>query len=160
MPGNVSSERKALVVAYGAEIVYSDPLEGSDGAILKVRELVEADPDRYFYPDQYSNPANVRAHYDGTAIEILEQTSGRVTHFVAGLGTTGRQCVVGWAGFQVPSTQVARLASAERHGLLQKMALEFLARPAAATKWSRRPVCDRGALGVIFLSPCTARRTP
>jgi S-sulfo-L-cysteine synthase (O-acetyl-L-serine-dependent) len=89
MPANVSAERKALVVAYGAEIVYSDPLEGSDGAILKVRELVAEDPDAYFYPDQYSNPANVRAHYDGTAVEILEQTSGRLTHFVAGLGTTG-----------------------------------------------------------------------
>jgi S-sulfo-L-cysteine synthase (O-acetyl-L-serine-dependent) len=89
MPGNVSAERKALVVAYGAEIVYSDPLEGSDGAILKVRELVAQDPDSYFYPDQYSNPANWRAHYEGTAVEILEQTSGRLTHFVAGLGTTG-----------------------------------------------------------------------
>ena len=89
MPGNVSAERKALVVAYGAEIVYSDPLEGSDGAILKVRELVAKDPDSYFYPDQYSNPANWRAHYEGTAVEILEQTSGRLTHFIAGLGTTG-----------------------------------------------------------------------
>lgn len=89
MPANVSSERKALVVAYGAKIVFSDPLEGSDGAILKVRELVASEPESYFYPDQYSNPANVRAHYEGTAVEILEQTSGRVTHFVAGLGTTG-----------------------------------------------------------------------
>jgi S-sulfo-L-cysteine synthase (O-acetyl-L-serine-dependent) len=89
MPANVSAERKALVVAYGAEIVYSDPLEGSDGAILMVRELVAAEPDRYFYPDQYSNPANVRAHYEGTAVEILEQTGGRLTHFIAGLGTTG-----------------------------------------------------------------------
>ena len=89
MPRNVSAERKALVVAYGAEIVYSDALEGSDGAILKVRELVAAEPERYFYPDQYSNPANPRAHYDGTAVEILRQTSGRITHFVAGLGTTG-----------------------------------------------------------------------
>ena len=89
MPGNVSAERKALVTAFGAEIVYSDAGEGSDGAIHKVRELVAADPDAYFYPDQYSNPANPRAHYDGTAVEILEQTGGRVTHFVAGLGTTG-----------------------------------------------------------------------
>jgi len=89
MPGNVSAERKALVVAYGAEIVYSDPLEGSDGAILMVRELVAKDPDSYFYPDQYSNPANWLAHYEGTAVEILEQTSGRLTHFIAGLGTTG-----------------------------------------------------------------------
>src|SRR6202049_2456474 len=89
MPGNVSDERKALVVAYGAEIVYSDPLEGSDGAIIKVRELVAAEPDSYFYPDQYSNPANWRAHYEGTAVEIIQQPSGRLTHFIAGLGTTG-----------------------------------------------------------------------
>jgi cysteine synthase B len=89
MPSNVSAERKALVTAYGAEIVYSDAGEGSDGAIRMVRELVEADPQAYFYPDQYSNPANARAHYEGTAVEILQQTSGRVTHFIAGLGTTG-----------------------------------------------------------------------
>ena len=89
MPANVSAERKALVVAYGAEIVYSDPLEGSDGAIIKVREVVAENPESYFYPDQYSNLANVRAHYEGTGVEILQQTSGRITHFVAGLGTTG-----------------------------------------------------------------------
>jgi len=89
MPGNVSAERKALVAAYGAEIVYSDAGEGSDGAIRRVREIVASDPQRYFYPDQYSNPANPRAHYEGTAVEILQQTSGRITHFVAGLGTTG-----------------------------------------------------------------------
>ena len=89
MPGNVSAERKALVTAYGAEIVYSDALEGSDGAIRLVRDLVADEPDSYFYPDQYSNPANVRAHYEGTAVEILAQTSGRITHFIAGLGTTG-----------------------------------------------------------------------
>ena len=89
MPGNVSAERKALVRAYGAEIVFSDAGEGSDGAIHLVREIVAGRPDEYFYPDQYSNPANPRAHYEGTAVEILEQTTGRVTHFVAGLGTTG-----------------------------------------------------------------------
>ena len=89
MPGNVSAERKALVAAYGAEIVYSDPGDGSDGAIRMVRDIVAREPNRYFYPDQYSNPANPRAHYDGTAVEILEQTAGRITHFVAGLGTTG-----------------------------------------------------------------------
>src|SRR6266849_3843593 len=89
MPGNVSAERKELVTAYGAEIIYSDALEGSDGAIRMVRELVASEPHLYFYPDQYSNPANVRAHYEGTAVEILAQTSGRITHFVAGLGTTG-----------------------------------------------------------------------
>jgi cysteine synthase B len=89
MPGNVSAERKALVTAFGAEIVYSDAGEGSDGAIRLVRELVADDPEAYFYPDQYSNPANPRAHYNGTAVEILDQTGGRVTHFIAGLGTTG-----------------------------------------------------------------------
>jgi S-sulfo-L-cysteine synthase (O-acetyl-L-serine-dependent) len=89
MPANVSAERKQLVAAYGAETVYSDELEGSDGAIQLVRQMVAEAPDRYFYPDQYNNPANPRAHYEGTGREILEQTSGRVTHFVAGLGTTG-----------------------------------------------------------------------
>ena len=89
MPGNVSAERKELVTAYGAEIVYSDAGEGSDGAIRMVRDIVAANPDEYFYPDQYSNPANPRAHYEGTAAEILAQTSERITHFVAGLGTTG-----------------------------------------------------------------------
>ena len=89
MPGNVSAERKSLVTAFGADIVYSDSGEGSDGAIRLVHEIVEREPDRYFYPDQYSNPANPRAHYEGTAVEILEQTDGRITHFAAGLGTTG-----------------------------------------------------------------------
>lgn len=89
MPSNVSDERKQLVTAFGAEIIYSDPLEGSDGAIRLVRELIAADPDAYFYPDQYSNPANPLAHYNGTAVEILEQTGGRLTHFVATVGTTG-----------------------------------------------------------------------
>jgi cysteine synthase B len=89
MPRNVSEERKQLITAYGAQIVYSDPLEGSDGAIRLVRQLIAEEPDRYFYADQYSNPANPLAHYNGTGVEILEQTDGRVTHFVAGLGTTG-----------------------------------------------------------------------
>ncbi|HEX4214196.1 MAG TPA: pyridoxal-phosphate dependent enzyme [Candidatus Dormibacteraeota bacterium] len=89
MPSNVSDERKQLIVAYGAEVTYSDPMEGSDGAIRLCRQMVAEDPDRWFYPDQYNNPANARAHYEGTAVEILHQTQGRVTHFVAGLGTTG-----------------------------------------------------------------------
>jgi cysteine synthase B len=89
MPSNVSDERKQLVQAYGAEVVFSDGMEGSDGAITLCRQLIEAEPDLYFYPDQYSNPANPLAHYNGTGVEILEQTAGRITHFVAGLGTTG-----------------------------------------------------------------------
>lgn len=89
MPANVSQERKQLVSAYGAEIVFSDGMEGSDGAIRLCRQLIAEQPDLYFYPDQYNNPANPLAHYLGTGAEILEQTGGRVTHFVAGLGTTG-----------------------------------------------------------------------
>lgn len=89
MPDNISQERKAVVTAYGASVIYTDPLEGSDGAIREVRRLVEAEPDRYFYADQYSNPANPRAHELGTGPEIIDQTGGRVTHVVAGLGTSG-----------------------------------------------------------------------
>jgi cysteine synthase B len=89
MPANVSRERKALVRAYGATLIESDALEGSDGAILKVRELVAAQPERYFYANQYNNPANWQAHFDTTGPEIWRQTQGSVTHFVAGMGTTG-----------------------------------------------------------------------
>jgi cysteine synthase B len=89
MPTNVSPERKKYLAAYGAEIVWTDPAEGSDGAIRKVRELVAAEPDRYFYADQYSNDQNWLAHYRTTAPEIWEQTEQQVTHFIAGLGTTG-----------------------------------------------------------------------
>ncbi len=89
MPSNVSVERKRILNAYGAEIVYTDPLEGSDGAIRQVRELALKEPETYFYGNQYDNPANWRAHYQTTAPEIFEQTEGKVTHFVAGLGTTG-----------------------------------------------------------------------
>jgi S-sulfo-L-cysteine synthase (O-acetyl-L-serine-dependent) len=89
IPENVTPERKRILRAYGAEIVFTNPLEGSDGAIRQVRRIYEADPERYFYPDQYNNPANCDAHYDTTGPEILAQTGGRVTHFVAGLGTSG-----------------------------------------------------------------------
>lgn len=89
MPSNVSAARKQISTAYGAEIIYSDPLEGSDGAIRHVRKVVEADPTKYFYPDQYSNPHNPNAHALTTAPEIWEQTYGRITHFVCGLGTSG-----------------------------------------------------------------------
>jgi cysteine synthase B len=89
MPSNVSKARKDIARNFGTEIVFSDPMEGSDGAIRQARELVAKDPDVYFYPDQYSNPSNWRAHYDGTGREILEALGDRLTHFVAGLGTTG-----------------------------------------------------------------------
>jgi len=89
VPENASQERKLILRALGAELVLTNPLEGSDGAIREARRIFAADPDRYFYPDQYSNDANWRAHYDTTAPEIIEQTSGTLTHFVAGLGTSG-----------------------------------------------------------------------
>ncbi|HYK83361.1 MAG TPA: PLP-dependent cysteine synthase family protein [Gemmatimonadales bacterium] len=89
VPANASAERKRLLAAYGAEVVFTDPLEGSDGAIQRARELAAGRPDRYWYADQYSHAANPRAHYVTTAEEIWRQSEGRVTHFVAGLGTTG-----------------------------------------------------------------------
>ena len=89
VPSNVSLERKRILHAYGAEIVFTDPNDGSDGAIRKAQELYAADPDKYFYADQYSNEANWLAHYHTTANEICRQTEGRVTHFVATLGTSG-----------------------------------------------------------------------
>lgn len=89
MPSNVSKPRKDIARAFGTEILFTDPMEGSDGAIRRVREIVARAPERYFYPDQYGNPDNPRAHYEGTGREILADLGDRLTHFVAGLGTTG-----------------------------------------------------------------------
>lgn len=89
MPENASAERKAILRAYGARLVLTSPFEGSDGAIREARRMYAADPERYFYADQYNNSANWRAHYDTTGVEIYQQTGGRITHFVAGLGTSG-----------------------------------------------------------------------
>jgi len=89
VPSNVSLERKRILAAYGANVIWTDPADGSDGAIRKARELAATDPEKYFYADQYGNNANWRAHYRTTANEIWEQTAGQITHFVAGLGTSG-----------------------------------------------------------------------
>jgi S-sulfo-L-cysteine synthase (O-acetyl-L-serine-dependent) len=89
LPDSASHERKRILAAYGAELVITPGDEGTDGAIRKVHEIVAAEPGKYFYADQYSNPANWQAHYRTTANEIWEQTSGRISHFVAGLGTSG-----------------------------------------------------------------------
>ena len=89
MPANVSKARKDITQAFGTELIPSDPMEGSDGAIRQVRELVANNPDRFFYPDQYSNPSNPRAHYLGTGREILEQVGDRITHFATAVGTSG-----------------------------------------------------------------------
>jgi cysteine synthase B len=89
LPHSASEERKRILLSYGAELVVTPGDEGTDGAIRRVRVLAAAEPEKYFYPDQYSNPANWQAHYHGTAKEIWEQTGGRITHFVAALGTSG-----------------------------------------------------------------------
>lgn len=89
VPRNVSRERKRILQAYGAHVVYTDPLEGSDGAIREARRRYASNPEKYFMPDQYNNPANWQAHYETTGPEIIQQTKGRVTHFVAGVGTSG-----------------------------------------------------------------------
>ena len=89
LPSNASPERKRILAAYGAEIIFTDPAEGSDGAIRKCREVYAENPSTYFYPDQYNNPANWQAHFYATGPEILRQTDGRITHFVASVGTSG-----------------------------------------------------------------------
>jgi len=89
LPANASNERKRILKAYEAELILTDPAEGSDGAIRKCREIYQADPDRYYYPDQYGNPANWKAHFETTGEEIVRQTTGRITHFVTSMGTSG-----------------------------------------------------------------------
>jgi S-sulfo-L-cysteine synthase (O-acetyl-L-serine-dependent) len=89
MPSNVSKARKDITRAFGTELIYSDPMEGSDGAIRLCQKIVAENPDKYFYPDQYKNPSNPKAHYLGTAQEIIDQVGDEITHFVAGLGTSG-----------------------------------------------------------------------
>ena len=89
LPQNASAERKRILQAYGARVVLTDPMSGTDGAILEVRRRVAESPDKYVYLDQYNNPANWQSHYETTGIEIFQQTAGRITHFVAGLGTSG-----------------------------------------------------------------------
>jgi cysteine synthase B len=89
VPANVSNERKLIINAYGAKITYSDPMEGSDGAIRLCRQILEANPEKYYKPDQYFNPMNPQAHYENTGPEIYRQTGGAITHFIAGIGTGG-----------------------------------------------------------------------
>jgi cysteine synthase B len=89
MPANVTRARKDITEAFGTQLIYSNPMEGSDGAIVKVRDMVSEEPEKYFYCDQYSNPNNPLSHYHGTAHEILDAFGDRITHFVAGLGTSG-----------------------------------------------------------------------
>ena len=119
MPSNVSSERKKVVAAFGAKVIYSDPLEGSDGAIRLCRKILAENPDRYFKPDQYNNPANPLAHYETTGPEIWSQTEGRVTHFVAAIGTSGT--IMGTGRFLKEKNPAIQIVAAEPedafHGL-------------------------------------------
>jgi cysteine synthase B len=89
VPANISEERKKALEAYGVKLIYTDPILGSDGALLEARRIFEAHPERYFKADQYNNPANWKAHYETTGVEIIHQTGGKVTHFIAGVGTGG-----------------------------------------------------------------------
>ena len=119
MPSNVSSERKKVVAAFGAKVIYSDPLEGSDGAIRLCRKILADNPDRYFKPDQYNNPANPLAHYETTGPEIWSQTEGRVTHFIASIGTSGT--IMGTGRFLKETNPAIQIVAAEPedafHGL-------------------------------------------
>jgi cysteine synthase B len=119
MPGNVSAERKKVVAAFGAKVIYSDPLEGSDGAIRLCRRILAEAPERYFKPDQYNNPANSQAHYETTGPEIWRQTEGRITHFIAAIGTGGTIMGTGrYLKEQNPAVQVIAAEPADAfHGL-------------------------------------------
>jgi cysteine synthase B len=142
MPENVSMDRQRLCRAYGARLVFTDAFSGSDGAMLHVREKVAREPDRYFYADQYRNPANPLAHYRTTGPEIWEQTGGRLTHFVAGLGTTGT--VVGTGRYLHERNPRVRVVAAEPdeplHGL---EGLKHLASAIVPAIWDPRVVDER-----------------
>jgi S-sulfo-L-cysteine synthase (O-acetyl-L-serine-dependent) len=119
LPANASPERRALLEVYGAEVVLTDRMDGTEGAARRARELAEAEPDRYFYADQYSNPANPQAHRETTGPELWSQTGGRVTHFVAALGTTGT--LMGTGGYLKERNPAVRLVGVQPdspyHGL-------------------------------------------
>jgi S-sulfo-L-cysteine synthase (O-acetyl-L-serine-dependent) len=119
MPSNVSRERKKIIEAYGAKIHFSDPMEGSDGAIIMCRKLIAEDPEHYFKPDQYNNEANTLAHFEGTGPEIWRQTRGQVTHFVATIGTGGT--VMGTGRFLKSKNRAVKVIAVEpddaMHGL-------------------------------------------
>lgn len=118
MPASVSIERRYVIQSYGAELILSDPLEGSDGAILKCRDILAENPERYYKPDQYNNPSNPKAHYLHTAPEIWEQTKGRVTHFVATLGTSGTLIGTGRRLKEFNSdVQIVAIEPPEFHGI-------------------------------------------
>ncbi len=162
VPRNASPERLQTLRAYGARPILTDPLEGTDGAILEARRLAEEEPERYWYADQYGNPANWRAHYEGTALEVWRQTGGGVTHFVAGLGTTGTLVGVGRRLRELsPRVRIVSVEPAEAlHGIEGLKNLDTALRPAIydadvpderlrvtteeAQAWSRRLAREHG----------------
>lgn len=141
LPESVSVERRHVIQAYGARLVLSDPLEGSDGAILKCRAILEADPDRYYKPDQYNNPSNPKAHYLYTAPEIWEQTQGRVTHFITTLGTSGTLVGTGRRLKEFdPDVRVIAIEPPEFHGIegLKNMDISIVPGIYDASVWDEK----------------------
>lgn len=142
MPANVSAARKQITQAYGTKLIFSSELEGSDGAIRLAREIVEDSPGDYFYPDQYSNPSNPRAHYLGTGQEILDAIGDRITHFCAGIGTTGT--IMGTGRRMKDHTRPVQVVAIEPddawHGL---EGLKHLASSIVPAIWSPEGVVDR-----------------
>ena len=141
MPESVSTERRHVIEAYGAKLILSDPLEGSDGAILKCREILESNPDRYYKPDQYNNPSNPKSHYLHTAPEIWEQTEGRVTHFLATLGTSGTLVGTGRKLKELnPEIEVIAIEPPEFHGIegLKNMDVSIVPGIYDADVWDRK----------------------
>ena len=119
IPANVSTERKRIIQAYDAKVTYSDPLEGSDGAIRDCRKILEENPDKYFKPDQYFNPMNPQAHYETTGPEIYRQTDGRITHFIAGIGTGGT--IMGTGRYLKEVKPKVRIIAVEPDGFLRRL---------------------------------------
>src|SRR5438132_681197 len=158
VPENASPERKLILRALGAELVLTNPLESTDGAIREARRLYAEDPERYFYPDQYNNDANWKAHYDTTAPEIIEQTSGRLTHFVAGLGTSGTFVGTGRRPRRRATRRCGRTASTRARPNAAARCSEPRARSPSSWRWRIRP---KKAHGAAFSSPpaITARRS-
>lgn len=146
LPENATRERVLTLRAYGAELILTDPLEGTDGAIVRARELAAARPDELWYADQYANPANWRAHYEGTAPEIWRDTAGDVTHLVAGLGTTGTLVGTGRRLRELdPAVRIVAVEPAEAlHGIEGLKHLETAMRPAI---WDESVADRRVAIG-------------
>ena len=141
IPESVSIERRHVIQSYGASLILSDPLEGSDGAILKCREILEANPGRYYKPDQYNNPSNPKAHYLNTAPEIWEQTKGRITHFVATLGTSGTVMGTGRGLKEFnPDIEIVAVEPPEFHGIegLKNMDVSIVPGIYDAAVWDKK----------------------